>query len=337
MGGLSACSKINPEVLAIFSKPTPGVNQPYEPEPRGTPVPDLLRLGVILDESGQPVVPASLMVPGRGLFEGSSVSRVAPAPDGGWFVSGVFNAYGGTPVSNLAKIRADGTLDVTWNLEIDGSVMELFSEGGRLYLSGEFSMVNGVRRNYLAAVNPATGRVVGPDFKLDGIVTALKSLPSGDLVIGGYFEKAQIDLSAASVAFDVSSGSRKPGYATVTTSFLSQVESDGADGFIVAGYFETFDGQPRRGLARIGSDGKLMPWAAALPAQANVSKMKRFDDVIYMAVSLASPIMGPSELWLTAVRISSGATLWSHKFAGGGFISGMEKIGDRLYVGGAFD
>lgn len=76
---------------------------------------------------------------------------------GGWYLGGFFSAVGGVPRTNLAHVRADGTLDPTWAPTTDGVVRVLAHRQGRLYLGGSFSRVNDITHRGIAELDAPTG------------------------------------------------------------------------------------------------------------------------------------------------------------------------------------
>ncbi len=78
------------------------------------------------------------------------------------YIGGSFTSVSGVPRSNVAAIRADGSLDPTWNPSTNGVVYALAasSDGSKVYLGGGFTTVGGQQRGRLAAVTPDTGQLV---------------------------------------------------------------------------------------------------------------------------------------------------------------------------------
>src|SRR5687767_3888434 len=52
---------------------------------------------------------------------------------GGWIVGGLFSSVGGLPVTNLARIRANRTLDTNWTPNPNGPVLALVANSTVLY------------------------------------------------------------------------------------------------------------------------------------------------------------------------------------------------------------
>ncbi len=82
-----------------------------------------------------------------------TVNDVEPDGGGGWFLGGSFTAVGDVPRSNLAHVRADGTVDTEWNPGAGAVVRSLARSGTHLYLGGSFNTVGGKPRTGLARVS----------------------------------------------------------------------------------------------------------------------------------------------------------------------------------------
>jgi uncharacterized delta-60 repeat protein len=93
-----------------------------------------------------------------------SIHSVALQSDGKIVVAGTFSAMNGVARTNIARLNADGTLDVGFNAEIlqDNGyggylsgypVCVAAQPDGKVLLIGSFSLVNGVRRSNIARLN----------------------------------------------------------------------------------------------------------------------------------------------------------------------------------------
>ena len=107
------------------------------------------------------------------------------------YIGGQFNSVNGTPRSNVAAVRTDGTLDPTWNPSTNGIVYALAasSDGSKIFLGGTFTTVGGTSRSRLAAVNPVNGALVS-GWTTQANTNAVRALAadSGDrLYVGGNF------------------------------------------------------------------------------------------------------------------------------------------------------
>ncbi len=157
---------------------------------------------------------------------------------------------------------------------VNGSVLALVIQpDGKVVLGGTFTAVNGVPRQNLARLN-ADGSldegfiaqaVEGPN----GPVAALLLLPDGSVLAGGDFTNAGNLVRSDLVKFgpdgkaDASFGAQEGGIATNgSISALARLP-DGS--IIVGGNFDTFYGQPRRGIAKLLPDGTVTQGNGSLP------------------------------------------------------------------------
>jgi len=135
---------------------------------------------------GVPVDPAtgnaSLIT---GEIAGAAVYAVRNDGHGGWYVGGSFTRVGGLPRSNLAHIRADGSVDPGFAPAVAGPVRAMAVSGSTIFVGGDFSSVGGQARNDLAAVT-ATGEVTSFDPQPNGAVVALQ-IAGQTLFVGGRF------------------------------------------------------------------------------------------------------------------------------------------------------
>jgi len=110
------------------------------------------------------------------------------------YVGGLFHHMGGQPRRNLAAIDATTGLATEWSPVLGpgiggnwSDVRALRLQDKTLYVGGFFGSVNGVTRNYLAALDATTGAVV-PDWdpNPDGFIWALAMGPKTVYAGGGY-------------------------------------------------------------------------------------------------------------------------------------------------------
>lgn len=116
---------------------------------------------------GQPITP----IPGA-----NNIYTSVSDGSGGWYVGGNFDQILSAQRNNIAHILSDGTLDLTFNSDINDTVNALFydSTNNLLYLGGNFDTVNQnttpTLRNNIAAVNGTSGVVTSFDPDIDGTV-----------------------------------------------------------------------------------------------------------------------------------------------------------------------
>ncbi len=115
----------------------------------GTPRPYLARL----NPDGS--LDATFTQSGTGLD--SSVTSVLIQTDGKLVVGGYFTAYNGTPVSRIARVNADGSLDPSFlpsGTGLNSSVFSLAqSSSNKILVCGSFTAYDGIATPYLVRLN----------------------------------------------------------------------------------------------------------------------------------------------------------------------------------------
>lgn len=200
----------------------------------------------------------------------ASIERFAALPDGRFYGSGYFTAYGGTPRPGLALINADGTLD------------EQFNPAGESSAYAPVLLVQGPDRLLVGAHAPGAGslRRLLPDGKDDPEwgspltsgwpVRALALQPDGRLLAAGSFS---MDPGIGIVRL-LPDGAPDPAFVFGTgggfsgTPLAVGVQPDGH--ILVGGQFKRVNGVQRMNLVRLNADGSDAGWpgdpgAAASP------------------------------------------------------------------------
>jgi hypothetical protein len=126
---------------------------------------------------------------------GAAVDAIAVRGDT-LFVGGLFFSMGGQSRRDLAAVDARTGLATDWHPVLGpgvgggySDVRALQLQGNTLYAGGDFGSVNGVTRNYLAAVDATTGELKeGWDPNPDGFIWAL-ALGARTVYAGGGYER----------------------------------------------------------------------------------------------------------------------------------------------------
>jgi hypothetical protein len=158
------------------------------------------------------------------------------------YVGGLFFHMGGQPRRDLAAIDATSGLATEWNPVLGpgiggdySDVRALQVQGNTLYAGGDFGSVNGVTRNYLAALDATTGDpIAGWDPNPDGFIWAMALGPRTVYAAGGYERMNGVPVGsiAALSAVPGERPSLPPGTMTVTP---NPVTSSATLGFALAG------------------------------------------------------------------------------------------------------
>jgi len=107
-------------------------------------------------------------------------------------IGGQFTTAGGLPRSNVAAIRADGTVDPAWDPSVDGIVYAVAAsdDGSKIFLGGGFTNVGGTAHARLAAVDPVSGALL-TSWKTKAGNNLVRGLAtsSGRLYVAGSFSR----------------------------------------------------------------------------------------------------------------------------------------------------
>jgi len=248
------------------------------------------------------------------------------------YIGGMFNSVDGTPRANVAAIRADGSLDPTWNPSTDGIVYALAaaSDGSKVFLGGIFTTVGGTAHARIAAVTPGTGALV-PEWNTSASNNTVRALAAdgGDrLYVGGNFGRiggrAVPKLAAVSQATGVVDTAFVPSpNATVRALTLS----DDGSKLYAGGGFSAIGGSSRPGAAELNiASGAATSFA---PTDGGV--------VISMDVAPNGRLFfGTTSNRTWAYDPADGGTP-EYRVRTGGDVQAILAMDDEVYIGGHFN
>ena len=191
------------------------------------------------------------------------VHAVALQPDGRILIGGVFTAVSGIPRTNLARLNTDGTPDPGFNpgaVGVNSYVNALaVRPDGTILVGGNFTALGGQLRSNLGQLlydGTADSRFTST---ADDNVNCLALQADGKILVGGSFHtldgesRLKIGRLNADGTLDTSFNPEiNPGVPRVHS---LAVQADGK--ILVGGGFSLMNGQGRRCLGRLNSDGSL--------------------------------------------------------------------------------
>ncbi len=170
------------------------------------------------------------------------------------YVGGSFSSVSGQSRQRVAAIdAATGQLINGWNPGANGTVRSLAvsPDGQRLYLGGKFTTVGGSSRTFLAAVDPASGSVLG--WKPAASNTIMSVAANQDRIVVG-----EDGPGGTCEAFDASNASR-----IWSVHADGNVQAVGIAGNLAycGGHGALADGQPRKKIFAVNvNTGALSSW-----------------------------------------------------------------------------
>lgn len=140
------------------------------------------------------------------------------------FAGGLFFSLGGQTRRDLASLDARTGLATEWHPVLGPGVGGNYSDvralqlqGNTLYAGGDFGSVNGVTRNYLAALDATTGELVEDwDPDPDGFIWAMTLGPRTVYAAGAYQRMNGVPVGSIAALSAVPTGSAPPRSGTLT-------------------------------------------------------------------------------------------------------------------------
>lgn len=194
------------------------------------------------------------------------VSALALQSDGGIIIGGNFNTSLYSVPGNVARLKSDGTLDMTFGSGLAGANFSVsavaLQSGGKVLIGGVFTTVNGAVRGRIARLN--SDGTLDASFGsglagANGTVSAVAVRSDGGIIIGGTltlvngFSRSRIARLNSDGTLDMVFGNAMRG-ANGSISAVA-VQSDGK--VLIGGDFTTINGMTRNRIARLNRDGTL--------------------------------------------------------------------------------
>jgi uncharacterized delta-60 repeat protein len=187
------------------------------------------------------------------------VGSLAVQPDGKVIIGGAFSFVNGLNRPGIARLRADGSLDLSFNPVSgpSGSMLVLQTNGQILVTGGNGPSIARLNADGLVdpAFDPGSGASGGP-------VVCVAVQPDGKMLVGGAFTSFN-GIVRKYVARLNSNGSLDDGFMPdqiIGTGFsyvirCMVVQGDGR--ILIGGSFQTINGYTRHNVARLNADGSL--------------------------------------------------------------------------------
>ncbi len=190
-----------------------------------------------------------------------SVDAMTLQPDGQILVGGSFTSVGGVTVSNVARLKPDGTADSGFNPNANDGVATLAAQpDGKILLGGRFTKVGGAGRNYLARLNADGTLDTNFNAKISGSsVNCLALQPDGKALIGGRFTSAG-GAGRQNIARFNADGTLDTGFNPNANSEVDAIAVQPDGKIVIGGSFTRVGGTAgaaRNYMARLNEDGTL--------------------------------------------------------------------------------
>ena len=199
-----------------------------------------------------------------GTISGGAVNDAQFLADGKIVIAGFFETVNGTPRNGFAILNSDGTLDTSFNPAVPfaGAVRNILRQpDGKFIVGGQFTTIAGLARNRIARFN--ADKTIDTSFsKMRGAnatVASLLPLADGKILIGGEFTGVE-EKTVGGIARLTSNGSLDPTFnsgGSGTDGVVGKIARQSDGKFIIGGFFTSYNGTPRKNVARLNPDGSL--------------------------------------------------------------------------------
>jgi hypothetical protein len=273
------------------------------------------------------------------------VYDIEALPGGGQIVGGDFYRLGSAPRENIAKLRADGTVDPDWAPTVDGRVrvVEVDAGGGMVYVGGVFDAANDMPRNALAKFSTAGSGVLQPwdagiqESAAFEPVRALAVDAAGDVLVGGAFlqigGQPRCCVAKLSAADGLLVGAWGSGADAAVTSLAI-----GPTGAVYAsGGFTQINGQNRDRFAKLDAvTGAVdLGFSASLTASQAVASYAFADGAMYISGSFTT-VGGTPRNYVARIDPASGAVDPAWSPSANRDVYNILPAGDAVFLAGNF-
>ncbi len=254
------------------------------------------------------------------------------------YVGGEFSTIddgsGAQTRNNLAALDTGGTLDDTWNPDVNGGVYAIAIDGDTVYIGGSFGTVGGEGRGSLAAI--ATNGDLSPVWtpSANSYVRGL-AIANGVVYVGGSFNRVN-GVAHNKVAAVGTDGTLSDWDPNLNGGLGGQVRAVSASGntVYIGGTFVSAFGEGRYNLAAFNTDtnGSLATWAP-LFNNIGVNVISVSGNTIYVGGAL--PGTGYNFDFFAAYDAEGNRSAWAPDLKSN--IYAIAVSGDNVYAGGEFN
>ena len=266
------------------------------------------------------------------------------------YIGGNFTSVGAAPAATRNRLAAfdisSGSL-LPWNPDASGSIRALVVARSAVYVGGVFESsgyykdpsIGGARRNYLAAIDPATGVVTAWDPTANGYVYALAA--SDDLLyVGGAMRCANMQDRLGLAALDGRTGALTGWNPEFNEGAEIQQLAASSTTLYVQGSFTSVNGTARNGLAAFDlATGALTLWNPPLITSSTIkaetiNTLAAAGGKIYIGGGFTR-VGGEVRKYLVALDPVTGAVAGPDWTLNQG-VGALAATSSTLYIGGYF-
>ncbi|MCB1098481.1 MAG: hypothetical protein KDN22_23110 [Verrucomicrobiae bacterium] len=219
--------------------------------------------------SGEPSDLGMIDTGGRGVLNvkiktNGIVHRLAVASDGKVYFGGKFNSVNGMTRNGLARMTADGQLDLGYSPELPASVRSVTAihaqQDGSVLVGAETTFPNAVLFKLLPSgardLSFLSPEVTDPQL-LQGAISAILSFPDGRIAVGGNFSTYAGYRRNCLAVLNADGTLYHPFYTGALGGTIDSLLLDRKGKLLAGGNFRTYEGNHVPGLLRFLPDGRI--------------------------------------------------------------------------------
>lgn len=265
----------------------------------------------------------------------NTVYGVVTQFDGAIVISGDFTTVGGVGRNRMARLKPDGSLDTSFNPNVNDIVTSLYLQAdGKILISGLFTSVGGVTRNRIARLNADGSLDLSFDPNANGTVYSMLLQDDGKLLLAGAFTtiggvtRNRIARLNADNSLDTAFNPNADG-----TVYSAALQSDGK--IVIGGAFTTIGGTSRAYVARLNPDGSRDSWPSTSISGSVYCVALQPDGRVLLGGQI-STVGGASHKYMARIRSDGAVDRTFEAEANGEVYSMVVQADAKTYVMGLF-
>ncbi len=270
------------------------------------------------------------------------------SPGGMLYVGGDFTDINATvPRNRLAAFDTSNTgnedVATAWNPDADGPVYTLAFSGATVYVGGDFTSMNNISRDHIAAVVAADGALVNWRINTGNSVRTLSvSADGATIFVGGLFTSIGGVVRNRIAALDLVNGNATSWDPGANDTVRSLVISDDSSSLYVGGDFTVIAGKTRNRIASIErTTGLAESWNPDADGAVYAMTLSEDGQLLYAGGEFTTFNAGATarnhvaSLFTDTINNAAIVSNWDPD-ASDGAVRAMALFGTILYVGGDF-
>lgn len=247
--------------------------------------------------------------------------------NGGYYVGGAFS-------ERLVKIKSDGSIDETFDLNPSSNVTMLKIIGNYLYIGGDFTLIDGISKWRLARMDLNTNSI-DPNWGVNFNSTVFDIILDGNFAyVGGAFTTVDGQNLRAFAKLNANDGSLVNGFDIDINNNITQIEVLGNE-LLIAGRFGVIQGVFMSGLVRVDKTTGLLNQSWDVDLNGSVNEFSISGNDLYLAGSF-STIGSHSTDKVGKINLSDATPDLNFSFDTVNDCYALAIKNNYLYVGGSF-